>query len=81
MLHLKHSPDNNWTRYGALSLSRASGEGPIPYNPERALIGKRNKISSVLMTHECFRDWMVHRSDMLDGLDLLPFVFVRPGSV
>ncbi|MDP7586441.1 MAG: hypothetical protein QGI76_00580 [Dehalococcoidia bacterium] len=28
MLRLKHSPDNNWTRYGDLSLSGASGDGP-----------------------------------------------------
>jgi len=27
MLRLKHSPDNDWTRYGALSLSGASGGG------------------------------------------------------
>ena len=30
---------------------------------------------------KCFRDWMVHHSDILDEFDLLPFVFVRPGSV
>ena len=81
MLRLKHSPDNNWTRYGDLSLSGAAGDGPIPYNLDSVLIRKRNKISSVLLTYECFRGWMVHHSDMLDGLDLLPFVFIRPGSV
>jgi len=27
MLRLKHSPDNNWTRYGDLSLSGAAGDG------------------------------------------------------
>jgi len=65
----------------ALSSSRASGDRPIPYNPDRVLIRKRNKISDVLLTYECFRDRMVRHSDMLDGLDLLPFVFVRPRSV
>ena len=64
-----------------VSLSGAAGDGFIPYNPDRVQIRKRNKISSVLLTYERFRDWMVHHSDMLDGLDLLPFVFVRPGSV
>ena len=81
MLRLKHSPDNNWTRYGDLSLSGAAGAGPIPYNPDSVLIRERNKIYSVLLTYECFRDRMVRHSDMLDGLDLLPLVFVRPRSV
>ena len=64
----------------ALNLYMASGDGFITYNPDRILIRKRNQISSVLLTYDCFRGWMVHHSDMLDGLDLLPFVIVRPGS-
>jgi len=85
MLRLKHSPDNNWTRYGDLSLSGASGDGPAGLWPNVTIyraIEKGHRQRKTVTSVEgirgpstvCQRHWHRHwvSSTLAYSLTMLP---------